>query len=413
MMPQSATDDSIKSNNFKPYYQMILQGGKPAIMSVKINSFCRKCSLIMGLLLLLQVGKAQKDFSKVGGWLRNNVKELGGRAVLVVYKNGKLEYNHAENNLSGMQKFVGKRIARKQGKDADEVLQDFDSKTKIMIASCSKWLSAALVMTFVDEGKLSLEDSVGKFLPVMAANGKGDIKIWHCLSHLTGINAGNLKESMSEMKEAKTMDDAVALIASKPMEGEPGKIFHYSNAGLQIAAAVVEKISGKDFKTLFKEKIAGPCNMPNTDFGDGKVPLPAGGARSTAEDYLNFLAMILNNEKYNGKQVLSEKSVAAMQVNRITKDCTIAYTPSEASGWGYGFGEWVLSTCDDVSKKLWGCSVEGTRSFFASSPGLFGSFPWVDNEKKYAGFLLTFGFKSKGRSERYRELKNLVDESLR
>ena len=87
-MPQSATDDSIKSNNFKPYYQMILQGGKPAIMSVKINSFCRKCSLIMGLLLLLQVGKAQKDFSKVGGWLRNNVKELGGRAVLVVYKNG-------------------------------------------------------------------------------------------------------------------------------------------------------------------------------------------------------------------------------------------------------------------------------------------------------------------------------------
>jgi CubicO group peptidase (beta-lactamase class C family) len=122
--------------------------------------------------------------------------------------------------------------------------------------------------------------------------------------------------------------------------------------------------------------------------------------------------MILNNGMYNGKQILSEESVAAMQVNRITEDRTISYTPAEAAGWGYGLGEWVAPTCDSLSKKLWGCSEEKARSFFASSPGLFGSFPWVDNEKHYAGFLLTFGFKSKGRSERYRELKTLTDEAL-
>lgn len=392
---------------------MILQERNSAIMSVKINSFCRKCSLSIALLLLLQVGNAQQQFSKVDNWMKDNLKDLGGRAVVVIYKDGKLVYNHAENNLTGMQKFVGKRIARKQGKDADEVLKDLDSRSKIMIASCSKWLSAALVMTFVDEGKLSLDDSVGKYLPVMTANGKGQITIWQCLSHLTGINAGSVKETRGEITGMETMDDAIAMIASKPVEGEPGKTFHYSSAGLQIGAAVIEKISGRDFKTLFKERIADPCDMMDTDFGNGKVPLPAGGARSTAEDYLNFLTMILNNGMYNGKQILSAKSVADMQVNRLTKDCTIAYTPAEAGGLGYGFGEWVAPACDPLAKKAWGCSEEGVRSFFASSPGLFGSFPWVDNEKKYAGILLTFGFKSKGRSERYRELKQLVEEALK
>ncbi|MBL0359350.1 MAG: beta-lactamase family protein [Chitinophagaceae bacterium] len=381
-------------------------------MSYKTQLLCRKCSLFFVLLLVLQVGHAQNQFSKVDEWIKDNLKDLGGRAVLVIYKDGKLVYDHAENDLTPMQQFVGKRIARKQGRDADELLQDFGSNTKIMIASCSKWLSAALVMTFVDEGKLNLEDTVGKYLPMLTANGKGQIKIWQCLSHLTGIKTPPLKEGIQEISKAGTMEDTIEKIAANEMEGEPGKTFHYSNAGLQIAAAVIEKISGKDFKTLFRERIAEPCDMPNTDFGNGNVPLAAGGARSTATDYLHFLTMILNNGTYNGKQILSADAVAAMQVNRVTTNCSIAYTPAEAAGWGYGFGEWVLPLCNPLAKQTWSCTEEGVRSSFASSPGLFGSFPWVDNDKHYAGFLLTFCFKSKGRSERYRSLKNLVDEAL-
>lgn len=391
---------------------MKLQVQKAATMSHKINLICRKCSLIWLLLLVLQAGKAQSNYTELDNWLKENVKDLGGRAVLVIYKDGKLLYNHAENNMTGMQQFIGKKIAKKQGKDGDEAIQDFDSQTKIPIASCSKWLSAALVMTFVDEGKLSLEDSIGKFLPIMTANGKGHIKIWHCLSHLTGLNAGSVKEVRTETTRMNDMDDAIAVLATKTMEAAPGTAFHYSSAGLQIAAAVIEKISGKDFKTLFKERIADPCDMPNTDFGNGNVPVPAGGARSTAEDYLHFLTMILNNGTYNGKRILSEQSIAEMQVNRVTKDCNIIYTPGGATGWGYGFGEWVAPLCNPLAKLTWPCVEENTRSFFATSPGLFGSFPWVDNDKHYAGFLLTFGFKSAGRSERYKELKNLADKTL-
>jgi CubicO group peptidase (beta-lactamase class C family) len=331
----------------------------------------------------------------------------------MIYKDGKLVYQQAENELNRKQKIVGRVIARRQGKDADDFLQDYDVNTKQRIASCSKWLSAALVMTFVDEGRLNLDDTIGKYLPVMTQHGKGRITVWQCLSHLTGIKQTGLGESdeddagrgLNKLKDLKnqwpTMQAAMESIAKSPMEGEPGKIFHYGNAGLQIAAGVIEKISGRSFETLFRERIAQPCDMPQTDFGKTNVPLAAGGAWSTANEYMHFLEMILNKGMYKGKKVLSENSIAAMQVN-YTKDARIVYSPAQAGSWGYGFGEWVMSTASD-----------GKTSNAISSPGLFGSFPWVDYEKGYCAMLFTFNIKSKGRGEMYRELKELVDRTVK
>ena len=178
------------------------------------------------------------------------------------------------------------------------------------------------------------------------------------------------------------MNEMMEKIAEQPMEGEPGKVFHYSSIGLQIAAAVIEKISGQDFKTLFQERIAIPCDMKNTDFGSGKIPLAAGGAYSTPEDYIHFLQMILQNGIYKGKQILSKESVIKMQTNYV-RGARVAYSPAEAGNWGYGLGEWVMDDAID-------------RSNAVTSPGLFGSFPWVDNERQYAGFLFVFNLKNKG-----------------
>jgi CubicO group peptidase (beta-lactamase class C family) len=367
-------------------------------MSTKALFNCRKFSLIAIFMLLLQVIEAQSKYAEIDKWVNNNLERLGGRVVLLIYKDG-IIYSRSENGLTARQKTIGKFIARRQGKDPSEAMKDYTPSTRERIASSSKWLSAALVMTFVDEGRLNINDTIGKFLPVMTAHGKGKITLWQCMSHLTGIKPGTLKESLDAMKSVNSMDEAMEMIADQPMEGQPGKTFHYSNTGLQIAAAVIEKISGKDFETLFAERIAVPCKMKNTDFGKGKVPLPAGGAFSTAEDYMNFLVMILNDGKFNGKQVLSKASVEAMQHN-YAHGAKVASSPAEAGNWGYGFGEWVM---DDT----------GVRSNGVTSPGLFGSFPWVDNKKGYAGFLLCFNLKNKGRGEMYRELKQLADSAIK
>ena len=91
---------------------------------------------------------------------------MGENAVTLVYKNGKIIY----------QKSMG----------------DFDARTQAPVASCSKWLTAALVMTFVDEGKLSLDDYVSKYIPEFTSYGKGYITIRQCLSHTTGIHSKGL-----------------------------------------------------------------------------------------------------------------------------------------------------------------------------------------------------------------------------
>jgi CubicO group peptidase (beta-lactamase class C family) len=103
---------------------------------------------IVGLLILTALaGFVQaQDFSKVDAWLEANTRQMGGKAVLMVGKDGKVVYSRAVND-----RILG-------GK--------YTLQTRVPIASCSKWLSAALVMTFVDEGKLRLGDTVGRYLPV-------------------------------------------------------------------------------------------------------------------------------------------------------------------------------------------------------------------------------------------------------
>ncbi len=346
------------------------------------------------ILLFLYCGRvsAQNNFTQTDAWLADHTSEMGGRTILMVYQNGHVIYSHTINNMSTKQKYIYSYIAKKQGKTAD--IDDFGPAVRQPVASCCKWFSAALVMTFVDEGKLRLTDTIGKYLPILSQHGKGNITISQCLSHLTGIKAPELKENISEMKDISSMDEAITKIANMPMEGTPGKVFHYSSVGLQILGSILEKISGKSFETLFAERIAGPLNMKNTDFGKSQVAFPAAGGISTPEDYLKFLVMILNKGTFNNKRILSESSIAQMQVDRITPDVQIAFKPVEAGDSGYGYGEWVM------------------KDGAISSPGLFGSFPWINNDKKYAAFMMSYYLQSSGRFERYQELKKMIDDAV-
>jgi CubicO group peptidase (beta-lactamase class C family) len=370
-------------------------------MSAKTFFICRKFSLTAIFMLLLQFAQAQSNFAKVDDWLDDNIKELGGRAVMMIYKDGKMVYENAVNEMSFKQKFIAKKLAKKLGKDKKEATKDFDANTVERIASCSKWLTASLVMTFVDEGKLNVEDTIGKFLPVMTANGKGGIKVKDCLSHMTGIKQENGKGSFGEMGSYTSMDECMEASAKKEMEGTPGKVFHYGNIGLQICAAICEKISGKTFAALFAERITKPLDMPNTNFGNGPVPLAAGGAFSTCTEYMHFLTMILGKGMFNSKRILSEKSIIAMQ-QECSKQAQVIYTPEEAGNFNYGFGEWILEP-----------GMPNQYAQVVSSPGLFGSYPWVDNKKQYCAMLFVFNIKAKGRHEKYNAMRAIVDEAVK
>lgn len=344
-------------------------------MSVKSKQICAKVSVALIFMLFFQVGRSQPDFSEVDHKLDAAKNALGGNAVALIYKDGKIIY----------QKAMG----------------DFNAKTQAPIASCSKWLTAALVMTYVDEGKLSLEDKVSKFIPLFSKYSKGYITIKDCLAHLTGIESEPIRliNLLGRKKYANLEEEVTDFASKKEIMANPGLEFRYSNIGLNIVGRVLEVMTKRSFEQLMSERICRPLMMRNTNFSSFNAVNPSGGAISTANDYMNFLTMILNKGMFNGKRVLSEKAITEMQTVRTTSSM-IKYAPKAAEGFNYGFGEWIQET------------DENGNATVVSSPGLFGTWPMVDKCRGYACIFFTKGLLGEEKRDIYLDIKKSIDSQL-
>ncbi|MBS0030917.1 serine hydrolase domain-containing protein [Chitinophaga sp. 22321] len=296
------------------------------------------------------------DYSDVGKVMTDAANnDFGGKAYAVIQVDGKTVYAKG---------FGG-----------------YDGGTRQLIASCSKWLSAAVVMSLVDEGKIKLTDTVGKFLPLFTTRHKGNITIAQLFSHTSGF-PGNSTQGYESNVLITLAAAADGIAQNVPLSYTPGSTFYYGGVSMQVAGRVCEVASGKDWKTLAAEKVFTPCGMTNTDFGLTANPQIGGGARSTPDDYMRFLYMVMNKGvAANGTRVLSEAAVTAMEQPQTT-NATVAYSPYpvallQTKGI-YGIGNWRdVTGPGDVL-------IENT------SPGLFGSHPWINREKKITGFIFTY-----------------------
>ncbi|AEV97349.1 hypothetical protein A4D02_33450 [Niastella koreensis] len=345
-------------------------------MSLKSNSICLSCSILSLFLLFFQFSFSQSDFSAADALLQKNQKTLGNDVVAIIYKDGKVVHT--------------------------KELGEFNAKTQAPIASCSKWLTAALVMQFVDEGKLNLDDPVSKYLPVFEKYMKNYVTIRMCLAHTTGIenDKGNLLKMMQRSKYM-TLEEEVNAFAAKEISNNAGTEFHYGGIGLNVAARVLEVISKKPFDRLIQEKLLRPLKMKQTSFMDenGYAPNPSGGARSTANDYINFLAMILDKGMFEGKRILSEKSIEEMQKPQFP-NLPVKFTPKVAEGFHYGLGEWIQE--EDASG----------NSTVVSSPGLFGTWPYVDKCRHYAAIIFVKSLLNEQKKDVAIQFKGAVDEAV-
>src|ERR1700742_4763029 len=136
---------------------------------------------MFSLLFCLSV-LAQSGFDAVDQLIKQNQKELGQGFVLLVVKDGKVLY-------------------QKQG------YPDFVAKTQAPIAAAGDWMTAALVMTFVDEGKLSLDDKVTKYVPLFGKYMKGYITIRNCLTNTTGIKTDEAVDKPLSRVHFETLED--------------------------------------------------------------------------------------------------------------------------------------------------------------------------------------------------------------
>ena len=343
-------------------------------MSQILKFICIKVSIAMAFLLFFQASQAQYNFSGLDALLEQKQAALGKNAAVLVYTGGKTVYT--------------------------KEMGDFKINTPAPIASCSKWLTAALVMQFVDEGKLSLDDKVGTYLPIFNNYNKGYITIRHCLAHLTGIQSEQGLAAIIRLSRYNTLEEEVNDFASKKeIQANAGTEFRYSSVGLNIAGRVLEVISHKPFEKLMLERIFRPLGMKNSSFAGTHAVNPSGGAISTASDYVNFLVMLLNKGEFNGKRILSEQSVQQMQTAQTSLGI-IKYAPKVAEGYNYGLGEWILET-DAAGKTI-----------AVSSPGLFGTWPILDIQRTYAAIVFVKSLLNEDKKEVYLEVKKKVDEQI-
>jgi CubicO group peptidase (beta-lactamase class C family) len=242
------------------------------------------------------------------------------------------------------------------------------------IASMSKPITAVGLMMLVDEGKVSLDDPVEKYLPefkqVMVMGPDKTLKkpaskitVRQLLTHTSGMNFSTPKEVPT--LDVLTLKEGAQSYAETPLHSEPGTKHQYSNAGINTAGRIIEVVSGMPYEDFMDKRLFIPLGMKDTTFwpseeqvkrlakayrptkdkmnleemkiGQLKYPLsdrkrqpmPAGGLFSTAHDVARFCQMVANNGEFQGKRYLSEAAVQQMKI-RQTGD-------KVKQSWGLGF----------------------------------------------------------------------------
>ena len=320
-------------------------------MSYKVQLTCRRFSLFISLLLFCLSLSAQSNFAAVDQLFKQNQKSLGN-FVALAWKDGKVVYQKQSGT-------------------------DFTPKAPAPIGAAGNWMTAALVMTFVDEGKLSLDDKVTKFIPLFGKYMKGYITIRNCLTNTTGVRG---EEGIKVQLKSKfeSLEDEVNNYASKhDIVTNPGTEFFYNGIGPNIVARVLEIVGKKPFDRLMMERVIRPCKMKSTSFAseDGGAINASGGARSTANDYINFMVMLLNKGTFEGKKVLSEKAVEEMETAQFAS-LPVKYTAKGLQSAHFGLGAFIIESNSAGAATTLAC------------PNEYGVVPFLDKCRNYTAVLI-------------------------
>ncbi len=301
------------------------------------------------------------------------------------------------------------------------------------LASMTKPITSIAVMMLHEEGRFLIDDPISKFLPefkdakVAVANKPNErlaegfhlvpaepITIRHLLAHTAGLSTGTAGPTMDlykKMQAARKPDEKLAdyikALAALPLNFQPGTAWEYGPA-TDVLGRLVEVVSGKTLDEYFREQIFAPLGMTDTFFyvpsaklprlatayvkgEDGKLAkIPAskhespghfysgaGGLAGTTEDYLRFTQMLLNGGQWNGKRLVSRKTIELMTANHIGN---IPLWRETLGGYRFGLGFRVLSdmgkspTLGSVGSYGWG--------------GAYGTYFWVDPKEDMVAILM-------------------------
>jgi methyl acetate hydrolase len=303
--------------------------------------------------------------------------------------------------------------------------------TIFRIASMTKAVTSTALMQLVEQGKVALEDPLGKYFPAEFAkpmlfesfdSATGDYKlrpatktvtIRHILTHTSGLGYVFFDPTTRDFKPRPGEDYPIV-----PLIFEPGERWLYSTS-TDWVGRVVEKVSGQPLETYFHEHIFVPLGMndttyfipkekeprlvtvnlrgedgamvkdPNQPATSGFAPIGGAGLVSTASDYLRFTRALLNGGELDGARILSAGTVALMAQNHVGA----VGVPAQKSA--------IPSVSDDFTfiadgRDKWGLaflittdSVPGKRAAGSVSwGGIYNTYYWIDSTRGITGTIM-------------------------
>ncbi|QOZ30320.1 serine hydrolase [Bradyrhizobium sp. CCBAU 53421] len=306
------------------------------------------------------------------------------------------------------------------------------------IASMTKAVTSAGAMQLVEQGKLSLDEPIGKLLPDLAAvqvldgfDAKGEpklrpakapITLRKLMTHTAGFCYDLWNADMGKYMEKTGTPGIISCLNAAlktPLASDPGTRWEYG-INIDFVGKAVEAASGKKLDAYLRDNMFAPLGMSDTGFKisdnmrkrlvgmhargeDGTLTaipfeleqnpefhMGGGGLYSTAADYIKFCQMILNKGKGNGTQLLKPETIAAMGQNQmgdlsVSKMTTAAppYTndvdlyPDQVKKWGLSF---LINTAK---------TPEGRSAGSLAWAGLANTYYWIDPSRDVCGVILT------------------------
>ena len=225
-------------------------------------------------------------------------------ASVAIVKDGKVAYLKA----------YGEARLAANGKPA----LDATPQMQYSVGSISKQFTAAAVMFLVEDGKLSLDDPIGKYLPGLTR--ANDVTLRAVLSHTSGYQDYWPEDYvMTSVLAPATAEHILDVWGHKPLDFEPGTRWQYSNTNYVIAGRIVEQVSGQKLVPFLQQHIFTPLGMTNV--------LNTDAARLPEGDPLGYDRYALG---------------------------PLRPSPKEGAGWMFAAGELAMSA-EDLAK--WNISI--------------------------------------------------------
>jgi D-alanyl-D-alanine carboxypeptidase len=149
-----------------------------------------------------------------------------------------------------------------------------DTSTRYAVGSISKQFTVAAILLAQEQGKLSLDDKVAKYLPALTR--AGEVTVRQLLSHTSGYEDFAPQDYMiAEWAKPTTPEAIMNGWAKKPLDFDPGTRWQYSNTNYTIAGKILEKATGRGLMPFLQEHILAPLGMQSAGDCDAKSPQDA------------------------------------------------------------------------------------------------------------------------------------------